>query len=107
MWRSGCATWERTPGMSPADANPPINFRREVTFWVAALVIAALALWLLREVLLPFVAGMTLAYMLNPVARRLEHLGVNRLVTTLGIITVVVLFFVLLILLIVPVLASQ
>ena len=34
---------------------------------------------LLREVLLPFVAGMVLAYLLDPLANRLERLGMNRL----------------------------
>ena len=41
------------------------------------------ALWILREILLPFVAGMALAYLLDPLANRLERMGVNRLVATL------------------------
>jgi predicted PurR-regulated permease PerM len=41
---------------------------------------------LLREVLLPFVAGMALAYLLDPLASRLERLGMNRLVATLSIV---------------------
>jgi predicted PurR-regulated permease PerM len=36
-------------------------------------------------VLLPFVAGMALAYLLDPLANRLEQLGVNRLIATLTI----------------------
>jgi len=45
---------------------------------------------LLREVLLPFVAGMVLAYLLDPLANRIERLGVNRLLATLAIIVLVV-----------------
>ena len=41
---------------------------------------------LLREVLLPFVAGAVLAYLLDPLATRLERLGMNRLVATLAIV---------------------
>ena len=41
---------------------------------------------LLRDVLLPFVAGLVLAYLLDPVATRLERLGINRLIATLIII---------------------
>jgi predicted PurR-regulated permease PerM len=41
---------------------------------------------LLREVLLPFIAGMMLAYLLDPLATLLERLGVNRLIATLGIV---------------------
>ncbi len=37
-------------------------------------------MWLLREILLPFVAGMALAYLFNPLANRLERLGINRLI---------------------------
>ena len=40
---------------------------------------------LLREILLPFVAGMVLAYLLDPLANRLERLGMNRLIATLAI----------------------
>jgi len=45
---------------------------------------------LLREVLLPFVTGMVLAYLLNPLAQKIERRGLNRLVATLLILAVVV-----------------
>ncbi len=51
-----------------------------------AAVIAAVVL--LREILLPFVAGMVIAYLLDPLASRLERLGLNRLVATLMIVAV-------------------
>jgi len=70
-----------------------------------AAVIAVVAL--LREVLLPFVAGMVLAYLLDPVANRIERLGVNRLVATLVIIVVVMTAIALLIALIVPIIISE
>jgi predicted PurR-regulated permease PerM len=41
---------------------------------------------LLREVLLPFVAGMVLAYLLDPLAARMERLGMSRLTATLTIV---------------------
>ena len=40
---------------------------------------------LLREILLPFVAGMALAYLLDPLASRLERFGLSRLMATLTI----------------------
>ncbi len=49
----------------------------------AALVAAVV---LLHEVLLPFVAGMVLAYLFDPLANRLERLGMNRLIATLTIV---------------------
>jgi predicted PurR-regulated permease PerM len=84
-----------------------MNLTRQMTFWVVALVIAALAMWLLRGILLPFVAGMALAYLLDPVANRLERLGINRLVATLLIIGVFIVSLLLLFILFAPVIGSQ
>ena len=84
-----------------------MTLTRQMTFWVATLVATILVLWILREILLPFVAGMALAYLLDPLADRLERLGVNRLVASLLIIGAVVLLFVLLILLFVPIILAQ
>lgn len=82
-------------------------FGRPVGFWLVALLVFAGTLWLLADILLPFVAGFALAYLLTPLTDRLEKWGVNRLVAALLIITVVVLAFVCMILLVVPVLSGQ
>jgi predicted PurR-regulated permease PerM len=84
-----------------------MTLTRQVTFWGLTLIVGILALWVLREILLPFVAGMALAYLLDPLASRVERLGVNRLVASLVIIGAVVLVFVMLILLFVPLLLGQ
>jgi len=83
------------------------TFQRQLTFWLTVLVIVVLALWLLGEILLPFVAGLAIAYLLAPLTDRLERLGVNRLVAALLIITVVVLALIYLILLVAPILGGQ
>jgi predicted PurR-regulated permease PerM len=80
---------------------------RQVVFWLAALAIFVLLLWLLSEILLPFVAGAAIAYLLTPVTDRLESIGVNRLAAALSIITLVVMAIVLLILLVAPILGGQ
>ena len=82
-------------------------FQRQLIFWLAALVLFVLGLWLLSEILLPFVAGLAIAYLLTPLTDRLERLGVNRLAAALLIITVVVLALIYLILLVAPILGSQ
>jgi predicted PurR-regulated permease PerM len=81
--------------------------QRQIVFWLAALAVLVLALWLLSAILLPFVAGLAIAYLLTPLADRLERYGVNRLAAALLIITVVVLAFVYLILLVAPILGGQ
>ena len=81
--------------------------KRELTFWIVALAVFIFLLWLLSDILLPFVAGLVLAYLQTPLADRLERLGVNRTLAALLIVGVVVLTFILLALLLVPILAGQ
>src|SRR5512147_916979 len=80
---------------------------RRVLFWLAVLVLVVLALWLLSEILLPFVAGLAIAYLLTPLTDRLERLGVNRLAAAFIIIAVVLLALVYLILLVAPIVGTQ
>ena len=84
-----------------------MTLTRQMTFWVLTLVIGVVVLWVLREILLPFVAGMALAYLLDPVANRLQRLGVSRMIASLVIVGAVVLVFVILILIFVPILTGQ
>src|SRR5258708_17656981 len=81
--------------------------RRHLTFWIVTLVVFALLLWLLSEILLPFVVGLALAYLQTPLADRLERRGMNRTVAALLIVGLVVLTFILLALLLVPILAQH
>lgn len=81
--------------------------RFQMRFWVGALLLTALALWLLSGILLPFVAGIVLAYFLNPVVVRMESVGIPRTTSSLvvvGLMLLVVVFFFLLAL---PILSSQ
>src|SRR5919206_132966 len=84
-----------------------MRVQRQIGFWLAALAVVALGLYVLREVLLPFVAGMALAYVLDPVADRLERLGVGRLGATILILALFVLTFVLALVLLIPLVAHQ
>src|ERR1700757_1518207 len=67
-----------------------MNLTRPVAFWIAVLAAVVVAVVLLREVLLPFVAGLLLAYLLDPLATRLERLGMSRLIATLTVVGVLV-----------------
>jgi predicted PurR-regulated permease PerM len=84
-----------------------MSLERQLAFWLATFVVVVLLLWLLSEILLPFVAGMAIAYLLDPLVDRLERVGVNRRLAALMIVGVVVLAFVVAVLLIVPVLGNQ
>jgi predicted PurR-regulated permease PerM len=84
-----------------------MNLQRQVLFWTGALVVFLLLTWILRDVLLPFVAGMALAYFLNPLADRLERHGLNRFIASIFVTGFFVLFFVLVAILLLPLLGSQ
>src|SRR5579864_9436961 len=97
----------RRPRVRRARPAGGIALQRQVMFWLAALAVFILLLWLLSEILLPFVAGLAIAYLLTPLTDRLERHGINRLVAALLIITLVVLALVYLILLVAPILGGQ
>ncbi len=66
-----------------------------------------LGLWLLREILLPFIAGLVLAYVLDPLADALERVGLPRVAATLLILGITILILVLAFVLVAPILADQ
>jgi predicted PurR-regulated permease PerM len=84
-----------------------MTLERQVTFWVAALLILILSLWLLQGILLPFVAGLVLAYFIDPVADALERLGVPRIVATLLILGASILILALAVIILAPLLGDQ
>jgi len=84
-----------------------MRFERQAVFWVAALLVLVGLLWLLHPILLPFVVGGAIAYLLNPLAEWTTKLGLSRLVSALAILAIFLFVFALLFLLIVPVLAHQ
>ncbi len=80
---------------------------RRSLFWVAALAIVILFLVLLSSILLPFVAGMALAYFLDPLADRLEARKVPRALATTLVLAAFFVMFVAVLLLLLPLLQGQ
>ncbi|WP_207458819.1 AI-2E family transporter [Azospirillum sp. SYSU D00513] len=84
-----------------------MNPANPIRFWLIGFAVFALALWVLADMLLPFVAGLAIAYLLDPLVDRLERLGLARwLGTTLVLLSFLVLI-VLLVLLLVPLVRAQ
>ena len=81
--------------------------RAQATYWGLAAAAAVLVLWLLGDVILPFVLGGAVAYVLDPIADRLERWGMSRVWATVTITLLAILIFVVTILLIVPTLIRQ
>lgn len=84
-----------------------IPVRKQIMWWGVAAVALLLTLWLLGQAVLPFILGAGVAYLLDPVADRLERMGLSRTMSVVVITFVVVLVFVAVVLLIVPVLLRQ
>jgi predicted PurR-regulated permease PerM len=84
-----------------------MHFERNIVFWLAALGVFVGLLWLLSPILLPFVLGMALAYMLDPLNRRLTKRGMSRVVASFVILASFALLGVILLLLITPPLLKQ
>jgi predicted PurR-regulated permease PerM len=84
-----------------------VTLNRQVLFWLAALAVLAAVLVLLSGMLLPFIAGLTVAYFLDPVANRLQRFGFSRLAATILILLLFVLLLVALGVIFIPVLIEQ
>ncbi|EAU42758.1 permease [Fulvimarina pelagi HTCC2506] len=82
-------------------------FWRQVYFWCAAAFLFVLVIWLFADILLPFVLGMVIAYLLDPVADWFERRGLSRLMATTVILILFVFLFISAILIVVPVISSQ
>lgn len=79
---------------------------QQFRFWLIGLVVALIAIYLLRAMLLPFVAGMAIAYFLDPACDRLEKWMSRTWATTL-VTLVFALLIIIAFLLIVPLLVDQ
>jgi len=84
-----------------------VNLRLQAAFWIGALLLLLLFLWIFSSILLPFILGIALAYLLDPVADSLERGGMNRFWATITIVLMTVLVIALVALIVVPVLVSQ
>ena len=54
----------------------------QIKYWTVAAALLLIFLWLLGDILLPFVLGAALAYLLDPIVDRLERLGTGRILGT-------------------------
>ena len=80
---------------------------RQLLFWGIAALTFALFFWLFREILLPFVLGMVIAYFLDPVADWLERRRISRLLSTILIVVMFVVVLTTVALVLVPLISNQ
>ncbi|NSY38543.1 AI-2E family transporter [Leisingera sp. ANG59] len=81
--------------------------KQQLKYWGIAALVFAVVMWALGNVLMPFVLGAAIAYMIDPVADRLEAWGMSRTGATATITVGTLLIFLLLLLIVVPTLIAQ
>jgi predicted PurR-regulated permease PerM len=79
-----------------------LTLERQLALWGLALALVIAVLYLLSSVLTPFVAGIVLGYLLDPVADRLQRAGLSRLGASLLILSVFLVFVAAVVILIAP-----
>ncbi len=84
-----------------------LTIRQQASYWGIGVAIFLLALWGLGNVILPFVTGMAIAYFMDPIADRLERMGLSRAMATVLITFVALILAILLMILLVPLLVEQ
>ncbi|WP_118135723.1 AI-2E family transporter [Oceanicella sp. SM1341] len=62
-----------------------LSTRDQLRYWGIGLVIFIVILWAIGQALVPFLVGAAIAYFLDPVADRLERLGLSRVAATVVI----------------------
>jgi len=83
----------------------PVKY--QMKYWGIAAAVFFGLLWILGNVILPFILGGALAYCLDPIADRLEKIGFSRLMATIAITLIAALVFVVAMLLVIPTLVQQ
>ncbi|MBK1664130.1 AI-2E family transporter [Rhodospirillum rubrum] len=84
-----------------------MNRDKQIRVWLIGILVFAVLIFLLRSVLLPFVAGLAVAYFLDPLADRLEKWGTSRLWAVIWITLGFVLVMVLALLVLLPLINGQ
>ena len=62
--------------------------KKQTIFWIVITCSLFLAIYTLSSVLMPFVAGMILAYLLDPLVDRVEKIGIRRSLSTFFVLTI-------------------
>jgi predicted PurR-regulated permease PerM len=84
-----------------------MTLRNQVLIWVTFLVVLIMLLWIFRGILLPFVVGAALAYLLNPLVNQLQKWRFNRAWATTVVLLCVITIVLSLFLMFLPLIGQQ
>ncbi len=86
---------------------PAITIHRTALIWGSVFIVVIAFLWVLHGILLPFVVGFAVAYLLDPLADRLARAGIGRTAASILILLLFVLLVVIAVASLAPLLVSQ
>lgn len=84
-----------------------MRVERQVLFWMSALVLLLAVIGLLRDILLPFVVGILIAYALNPAVDRLTRYDLSRTLASAVVLAALLAALIIAVVLLVPLLLTQ
>jgi predicted PurR-regulated permease PerM len=84
-----------------------MSLQNQIKIWLFLLAVMILGLWVFRGILLPFILGMALAYLLDPVADQFERWRFSRLWASVIILAVAIAVFATAFFLVVPLALQQ
>lgn len=84
-----------------------ITVQKQILWWGGSATVLLLTMWLLGQAILPFILGAGVAYLLDPVADRLERTGLTRTMSVVMISVAVLVLFAVTILLVMPIMLRQ
>lgn len=84
-----------------------MTLRNQVLVWAGFFLVAILLLWVFRSILLPFVLGMALAYLLNPLVNWLRLVRIPRPFASAMVLVLVLALITGLVLMLVPLVSTQ
>ncbi len=84
-----------------------LSAKKQLKWWGISALVLIVFFWLLGGALTPYIAGAAIAYFLDPLADRLEKVGLSRLWATVVICTITALLAVLAVLIVLPLLIDQ
>lgn len=103
-----------TPSASEGQAEPASTRARhhlrpatEGALWITGFVVFFLLVYVFRAILMPFVAAMAVAYLLDPVCDRIERMGASRTLATTIVTIIFILVFAVVVISLMPLLINQ
>ncbi|MEO1561878.1 MAG: AI-2E family transporter [Pseudomonadota bacterium] len=84
-----------------------LSVEQQLRYWGIGLVLFVGFLWLFSDVLFPYIAGMAIAYFMDPIADRLQRMGFSRLWATITLTLIAGVAFLVVLALVVPAVVQQ